>query len=156
MCSFYFLILHHYMDMTFLASKNAVSLSVILIHRIVKNEGMGREPLFSGSRPMDFTAKSPKSRRVAEIFASPSDFQSRFLGHVDRSPSEWHRFRRPQRLFSALAAHKAISDMSLPTNRNRKERKISPPLSLFIMIIAILRIPSCEEPLSPHCCRLAT
>ena len=67
---------------------------------------LGRLPLFPGSRPTDFTAKSPKFQHVAEILSSMSGFQGRFLGHISDSNSKWHRFRRPQWLISALSAHK--------------------------------------------------
>ena len=42
----------------------------------VWRDGLGRKPLFSCSRPTYFTAKSPKSRQVAEIFDFTSGFQS--------------------------------------------------------------------------------
>ncbi len=67
---------------------------------------LGRLPLFPGSRPTDFTAKSSKFQHVAEIFSSMSGFQGRFLGHISDPNLKWHRFRRPQRLFSALSARK--------------------------------------------------
>ena len=86
--------------------------------------GLGREPPFSGSRPMDFTAKPPKSRQVAQIFASPSAFQSRNLGHISDCCPKWHRFRRPRWLFSASVAHRAYRAILC----NRKERRDSPPL----------------------------